>query len=106
MQVPDHVWQSVVSAEDRSFFQHPGLDPRGLARAVLFAGTRGGGSTITQQLVKNLFVSDSKTISRYVAGFSFSCNVYPFCSACCLRSPLIRLGTSGIEVMYAMQACH
>lgn len=70
VQIPDHVWQSVVSAEDRSFFQHPGLDPRGLARAVLFAGTRGGGSTLTQQLVKNLFVSDSKTISRYVAGHS------------------------------------
>ena len=69
------MWQSVVSSEDRSFFHHPGLDVKGLARAVLFAGRRGGGSTITQQLVKNLFVSDSKTISR-----SVTVNLCPLCN--------------------------
>lgn len=64
MQMPGYVWQALVSAEDRSFFHHPGIDFKGLARAVLFFGGRGGGSTLTQQLIKNLFLSDSKTISR------------------------------------------
>jgi len=62
--MPAYVWQALVSAEDRAFFHHPGIDAKGLARAIIFLGGRGGGSTLTQQLIKNLFLSDSKTISR------------------------------------------
>ena len=62
--VSDHMWTAVVAAEDRRFFFHPGVDIRGLARAVLTLGTSGGGSTITQQLVKNMLLSQDRTITR------------------------------------------
>ena len=58
---------SVLAAEDRDFFSHPGLDATAIARAVL-ADLRGrplqGGSTITQQYVKNVFVGNDQTIVR------------------------------------------
>lgn len=47
---PSHVWQAIVAYEDRRFFRHFGIDPVGLARAVLSFSARGGGSTITQQV--------------------------------------------------------
>ncbi len=58
--LPDHVPQAFVAVEDRRFYRHRGLDVRGLSRAVLEAAfTRslagGGGSTITQQLARNMF---------------------------------------------------
>ncbi|KAH7438261.1 hypothetical protein KP509_04G007800 [Ceratopteris richardii] len=62
--VPACLWQAVVACEDRRFFQHNGIDPRGLARAVLSLSANGGGSTITQQLVKNLFLSNERTWQR------------------------------------------
>ncbi|KAK9809151.1 hypothetical protein WJX72_010250 [[Myrmecia] bisecta] len=61
------VWQAVVSSEDRRFFTHHGVDANGVLRAVLSLGRHGGGSTITQQVVKNLVLSDSRTLSRKVA---------------------------------------
>jgi 1A family penicillin-binding protein len=59
--LPDHVPQAFIAVEDRRFYRHWGLDVRGLSRAVLEAAfTRslagGGGSTITQQLARNMFV--------------------------------------------------
>src|SRR5690606_32823513 len=55
-------------AEDAGFFEHPGLSPTGIARA-LWTNLRGGevrqgGSTITQQLAKNLYLSAERTMSR------------------------------------------
>jgi penicillin-binding protein 1B len=58
----------VLAAEDRNFFVHPGIDPLAVSRAIvanLRAGApRQGGSTITQQLVKNTFLSPRRTLGR------------------------------------------
>lgn len=47
--------QAIVSTEDERFYDHPGIDFLGTIRAIIFLGTRGGGSTITQQLAKMVF---------------------------------------------------
>ena len=66
--LPDHVWRAFVAAEDRRFLEHRGVDPRGIARAFLHnlrsTGGRQGGSTITQQVVKNLLVGSERTYRR------------------------------------------
>jgi 1A family penicillin-binding protein len=65
---PRHVVSAVLAAEDARFATHPGIDPLGLLRAVWVnfrgGGVRQGGSTITQQLAKNLFLSPERTIAR------------------------------------------
>lgn len=58
------VWQAIVATEDHRFFAHAGVDARGLARAVGSLGRRGGGSTITQQLARNLYLSPRRDPSR------------------------------------------
>src|SRR3989338_3089053 len=58
--------QATIAAEDRVFCAHHGFTVKGLARAVLFGGSRGGGSTLTQQLVKNAILSNEKTLTRKV----------------------------------------
>lgn len=68
-QIPDLMVAAITSAEDRRFFEHNGIDLRGIARAFKANQEEGkvvqGGSTITQQLVKNLYLDASdKTISR------------------------------------------
>lgn len=63
---PSHLWQAVVAYEDKRFFSHFGVDPVGISRAVLSLSARGGGSTITQQLVKNTFLKNERTISRKI----------------------------------------
>ncbi|XP_024538827.1 uncharacterized protein LOC112349170 [Selaginella moellendorffii] len=62
--IPSAMWQAVVASEDRRFFEHHGIDPRGISRAVLTLSSSGGGSTITQQLVKNLFLTNERKWSR------------------------------------------
>ncbi len=66
--VPESVWSAVLAAEDRRFFDHHGVDLIGIARAVwvnLAAGAiREGGSTLTQQLVKNVVLSNERSFSR------------------------------------------
>lgn len=68
--LPPHVVAAVLAIEDRRFYQHFGIDPLGLARAMFVnltqGGFRQGGSTITQQLAKNLFLTPDKTIRRKV----------------------------------------
>lgn len=69
--IPLSLQQAVIAVEDRRFYQHQGVDFEGLARAALINLQEGsfqeGGSTITQQLVKNLFLSQDKTIGRKAA---------------------------------------
>ena len=66
--IPQHVWQAVIATEDKRFFSHLGIDPKGLLRAIynniLANKAAQGGSTITQQLAKNIFLSKQKTIKR------------------------------------------
>lgn len=65
--LPDHVAHAVVAAEDRSFYENKGIDPAGLARAARTTFTRGravGGSTITQQYVKNYYLTSERSLSR------------------------------------------
>ena len=61
---------AAVSVEDRRFWTHPGFDIIGIARATLVNITRGrmvqGGSTITQQVAKNLFLTNARTLKRKV----------------------------------------
>ena len=67
-QVPQHFVFSVLAAEDNRFFEHYGFDPRGMIRAayinIRYGRIRQGGSTITQQLAKNYFLTPERTISR------------------------------------------
>ena len=53
--LPPNLIKALVATEDERFYEHSGIDFRGLARAVSKLGTEGGASTITQQLAKNLF---------------------------------------------------
>jgi penicillin-binding protein 1A len=68
--IPDEVQRAFVAAEDRRFFEHYGVDERGIIRAFIdnFAnpGRPQGGSTITQQVVKNLLVGDDVTYERKI----------------------------------------
>jgi membrane peptidoglycan carboxypeptidase len=67
-QLPDHVIEAVVAAEDRDFYEHTGINPMGIARAlyrdVRAGGLEQGGSTITQQLVKNRYLTNERSLSR------------------------------------------
>jgi penicillin-binding protein 1B len=67
-QVPQHLVDAVVVTEDVRFWQHPGVDPIGIFRAlfrnVRAGGVAEGGSTLTQQLVKNYYLSGERTIRR------------------------------------------
>ena len=65
-QVPPPVREAVLAAEDRSFYSNPGFDLTGIARAAFsqLRGGVGGGSTITQQYVKNTLVGDEATLWR------------------------------------------
>tara|TARA_R110002072_G_scaffold167509_1_gene321003 strand:- start:347 stop:2188 length:1842 start_codon:yes stop_codon:yes gene_type:complete len=66
--LPPHLMQAVLATEDRRFYSHFGIDPIGLGRAMVRNIRAGrvveGGSTITQQLAKNLFLTPARTITR------------------------------------------
>jgi penicillin-binding protein 1A len=67
---PPYLVQAIVATEDRRFFDHPGVDAVGILRALaanLRAGAvRQGGSTLTQQLAKNLFLTPERSLRRKV----------------------------------------
>jgi len=54
-ELPDHLVNALVATEDERYFSHSGIDAWGTLRAVVFLGSRGGASTISQQLAKQLF---------------------------------------------------
>ncbi len=68
--VPDYVQRAFIAAEDRRFYEHHGVDERGIIRAFIGdMGAKGrpqGGSTITQQVVKNLLVGEDVTYERKI----------------------------------------
>ena len=67
-QVPVYLMYAVLAAEDSRFYQHHGVDPRGILRAlytnIRHGGVRQGGSTLTQQLAKNYFLTPERTLRR------------------------------------------
>ena len=66
--LPDHVVAAFISAEDRRFFEHPGIDYQGILRAILLLARSGeisgGGSTITQQLARDYFLTREQLFTR------------------------------------------
>ncbi|EZH72449.1 penicillin-binding protein [Aquimarina atlantica] len=65
--LPQHLVDALVATEDARYYDHSGIDARGTLRAFVFLGTKGGASTISQQLAKQLFTGGSKNkIERYL----------------------------------------
>jgi len=68
--IPDHLKQAIVAIEDAEFYEHGGVDPRAIMRAAWYSlrdrkiGSRGGASTLTQQLALNLFLKRERTLTR------------------------------------------
>ncbi len=69
-QLPDHFIKAVLATEDRRFFSHFGIDVVGTVRALTVdaqaSGVRQGGSSLTQQLAKNLFLTNERSIERKI----------------------------------------
>jgi len=69
-QLPEHLVKAVLGTEDRRFYEHFGIDIGGLIRAMMTNARAGGvvqgGSTITQQLAKNLFLSNERSLERKI----------------------------------------
>jgi penicillin-binding protein 1B len=66
-QVPQPLIDALIATEDRQFYQHNGISIRGTARALVSTATGGerqGGSTLTQQLVKNFYLTSERTLKR------------------------------------------
>jgi penicillin-binding protein 1A len=69
-QIPDHLKQAIVAIEDADFYTHGGVDPQAIMRAAWYSlkdrriGSRGGASTLTQQLALNLFLERERTLTR------------------------------------------
>jgi penicillin-binding protein 1A len=67
-QIPQQLINAVIATEDRRFYKHPGVDVRGMLRAVANLVTKGtkeqGGSTITMQVARNFFLTRNKTFTR------------------------------------------
>jgi penicillin-binding protein 1B len=68
--LPEHVVHAVLAAEDDNFYWHPGVSPTGIIRALFVNLRRGevaqGGSTLTQQLVKNVFLTSERSLFRKI----------------------------------------
>src|SRR5262249_10534724 len=67
-ELPDYAPHAFIATEGRRFYSHRGIDPLGITRAlvadIFHRGAAQGGSTITQQLAKNLFLTQERTVSR------------------------------------------
>jgi penicillin-binding protein 1A len=67
--VPKQVIAAFLSAEDKNFYKHSGIDPEGIVRAALTnfrSGRKQGASTITQQVAKNFFLTNEQTVERKI----------------------------------------
>lgn len=64
--LPKHLIDALIATEDYRFYKHGGIDMKGAFRAVVFMGTKGGGSTLTQQLAKLLFHSRPEKIAERI----------------------------------------
>jgi membrane peptidoglycan carboxypeptidase len=76
--IPVHVQRALLAAEDRSFYTNNGVSPSGIGRSVVVAlkgGRAQGGSTITQQYVKNYFLTRDRTLSRKANEFIISIKI-------------------------------
>ena len=75
-ELPKYILDAIISTEDRRFYNHLGFDPISFTRAMITNIIEGryaqGGSTITQQVAKNLFLTPNKTIKRKVQELMFS----------------------------------
>ncbi|GAB4023437.1 penicillin-binding protein 1A [Spirosoma koreense] len=69
--IPKQLINALVATEDARFYEHGGVDPRAIGRAMFSFGREGGGSTITQQLAKNLFKTRRKTSSGILTRIPF-----------------------------------
>jgi penicillin-binding protein 1B len=69
-EIPETLIEALIAVEDRYYFEHFGLDPFGILRAIYINGLHGkltqGGSTLTQQLVKNMFLTRERTFTRKI----------------------------------------
>ena len=71
-EVPEYLRQATIAIEDKGFYTHQGFDPRGITRAVfniVFRGRLQGGSTLTQQLVKNVLLTPERRLGRKIKEF-------------------------------------
>lgn len=67
--ISDHLEQAVIATEDRTFYENRGVNIKRMALAILTLGRSGGGSTITQQLAKNAYLTQDQTIKRKAREF-------------------------------------
>ncbi len=70
--IPDYLKKAIIAIEDKDFYKHQGFDPKGILRAIYHIVTlRGiqGGSTLTQQLVKNVLLTSERTLPRKIKEF-------------------------------------
>src|SRR5690606_27421254 len=78
-QVPQHLQQAIVAVEDKRYYDHTGVDVFGIIRAAFRNAKEGGavqgGSTITQQLAKNVFLTGEKTFSRKVTEAAYAIKI-------------------------------
>ena len=76
--VPEYVKQAAVAIEDKDFYKHQGFDPKGITRAmvaIIFRGKLQGGSTLTQQLVKNVLLTSERSLGRKVKEFMLAVQI-------------------------------
>ena len=78
-EIPEELKQATVAIEDKNFYKHKGFDPMGWVRAgfnTIFRARRlAGGSTLTQQLVKNVLLTSQRAISRKIKEFVLSVQI-------------------------------
>ncbi|MGB9707032.1 MAG: penicillin-binding protein, partial [Microgenomates group bacterium] len=71
-EVPEHLKNATIAIEDKNFYKHRGFDPKGILRAIysiVIHRRLQGGSTLTQQLVKNVLLSSQRTLPRKIKEF-------------------------------------